>query len=449
MIVDEIIKMECIDLNHEGLGVCKVDGFPIFVSDMLIGEIAKVKINKIDKSFARGSIVQMIKVSADRIKPICGVYEKCGGCQLMHLSYPKQLEFKKKMVEETIKRIGHVQVEVENIYGMDYPYKYRNKVQVPFGMHRGKVTCGFYKQKTHDIIPLEECYIQPDLSTEMARFVKNVCNELRIDANDVYNKNGCMRHVLIRKTKNDEYMLVLITKNEKINHCDELIQKVTKRFPQIKSIIQNINKENNNVILGDKSKLLYGNEILIEELCGLKFELSHQSFFQTNHEQTEKLYNKVIEYLDPTGNETVIDAYCGVGTISLLIAKNVKKVYGIEIIPEAIENAKRNAKMNNLDNATFICGASEKEIINFTNTTIDAVVVDPPRKGLDRSMVESLLQKEVEKIVYVSCDVATLARDIALLKEKYEVSRVSAVDMFPWTVHVECVVLLNRIEPKK
>ena len=443
MEINEIIKMECIDLNHDGLGVCKVDGFPVFVKDMLIDELAKVKIIKMDRSFARGEIVQMLKSSPNRIKPICKEYGKCGGCQIMHLDYPSQLKFKKKMVEETFKRIGHIEVVAEDIYGMENPYYYRNKVQIPFGMQNRKVICGFYKQKTHDIIPLEECFIEPKLATEMARFVKNLCNELRIDAVTDGYKFGCMRHVLIRKTKNDDYMLVLITKQEKINREKELVDKLIKRYPQIKSIIQNINRENNNVILGDKYRVIYGEEVLIETLCELKFEMGHKSFFQTNHSQTEKLYYKALEYLNPNKDDVIIDAYCGVGTISLLITKHAKKVYGIEIVPEAIENAKKNAKLNSIDNAQFICGASEKEIFNFENEKIDAIVCDPPRKGLDKVMVEALLKKEVEKIVYVSCDVATLARDANLLSEKYNVEKLSVVDMFPWTVSTESVCLFK------
>lgn len=443
MEINEIIKMECIDLNHDGLGVCKVDGFPVFVKDMLIGEVAKVKIIKTDRNFARGEITSMIKTSPNRIKPFCKEYGKCGGCQIMHLDYPSQLAFKKNMVEQTFKRIGHLDVICEQIYGMKEPFYYRNKVQIPFGMKNNKVICGFYKQKTHDIIPLDECFIEPKLATEIVRFIKNLCNELKIDAVREGYKFGCMRHVLIRKTKNDDYMVVLISKFERINKVDELVSKLIKRYPQIKSVILNVNKENNNVILGDSYKVLFGEEVLIEELCGLKFEMSHKSFFQTNHEQTEKLYYKALEYLNPTKEEVIIDAYCGVGTISLLISKYAKKVYGIEIVPEAIENAKKNALLNNITNAEFICGPSEKEIFNFKNESINAIVCDPPRKGLDKVMVDALLEKEVERIVYVSCDVATLSRDAHLLSEKYSVERLSVVDMFPWTVSTESVCLLK------
>lgn len=439
MEINDIIKMECVDLNHDGLGVCKVDGFPVFVKDMLIGEIAKVKILKVEKNLARGEIVNLFQTSPNRIKPICKQYGRCGGCQIMHLNYPSQLTFKKKMVEETFKRIGHIEIEAEDIYGMAEPYYYRNKVQIPFGMKDKKVICGFYKQKTHDIIPLDECYIEPKLATEIVRFVKNICNELKIDAVSDGYKYGCMRHVLIRKNSQEEYMVVLITKQEKINREKELVEKIVKRYPQVKSIIQNINRENNNVILGDKYRVIYGDEVLIETLCDLKFEMGHKSFFQTNHTQTEKLYYKALEYLNPNKDDVIIDAYCGVGTISLLIAKNARKVYGIEIVPEAIENAKKNAKLNKINNAEFICGPSEKEIFKFKDEKINAIVCDPPRKGLDRVMVEALLEKEVDKIVYVSCDVATLARDANLLSEKYNVESLAVVDMFPWTVSTECV----------
>ena len=447
--LNDIIKVECIDLNHEGNGVCIHENFAIFVKGLLIGEVCECKITKVEKNFAKAIISKMIKTSKSRCLPICANFEHCGGCNLLHLTYDKQLEFKKNMVEQTLKRIGKVDIKVKEIIGAENPYYYRNKVQIPFGVSKNRAICGFYKQKTHDIIPLESCYIQPVVITEIARYIKNVCNDLRIPAYDEKTKKGSIRHVLVRKTTNpnaslDEYMVVLISKTEKVPALVQLVQKIVTKYDCVKSVILNVNNNPNNIILGDNYHLLYGKEVLIETLCGLKFEMSHKSFFQTNHEQTEKLYAKAMEYLDASSEDIILDSYCGVGTMALIASKNVKKVYGIEIVEDAIKDAKKNAKLNNITNCEFICGKSEEEVFNIKDVT--RVIVDPPRKGLDIKMIEALNKMNVERLVYVSCDCATLARDINLLKETYEVKEVTAVDMFPNTCHVETVVLMSMLK---
>lgn len=450
-----IYNLECTDMNHEGLGVVKKDGFPIFVPNLIKGEQAKIKVTKINKSYGLGEVVEIINESKSRVKPICKHFLKCGGCDLMHLDYKTQLDFKLSMANATFQRIGHLDFKIKNIIGMDQdlngniikPYYYRNKVQIPFGMKGSKVTCGFYKKKTHEIIDLDECFIQPKLSTEIGRLVKNIMNDLNLSCYDEKNKRGCVRHVIIRKTVNNEYMIIFVVFDDSKSNIDklkELTIRITNRYSEIKSVILNVNKKTTNVILGDSSKTLYGTDVLIENILGLNFKLSHKAFFQINHTQTEKLYSKAIEYANIKEEDVVLDCYCGVGTISLLAATKAKKVYGIEVVDEAIKDAIENSKLNNINNAEFIVGKAEEEILKFKDKLIDVMIVDPPRKGLDINVINTIIEKQIDKIVYVSCDIATLARDLQLLEEKYEIKDVTLVDMFPQTADVETVALLSR-----
>lgn len=444
MNVLDIVKVECIDLNYDGLGVCKVDGFPIFVDRMLVGEVGEVKITKLSKNYGNGELIKLITTSTDRVKPICPIFDVCGGCEIMHLSYVAQLEFKRKAANETLKRLGKVNFEVKKIVGMEDPYYYRNKVQIPYQMRKGKVICGFYKRGTHEIASFDDCFIQPKLSTEIAIFIRNLANEYGISAYDEKTKKGNLRHVLIRNTVNEDYMLVIVTNEDNLPHKDKLVEKITKRYPNVKSIIQNINNKDTNVILGEKTNLLHGPSTLFENLMGLNFILSYKSFFQTNHIQTEKLYSKVLEYAAPTKEDVIVDGYCGVGTISLLLAKHSKQVYGIEIVRDAVRDAKDNAKLNNIDNVSFVLGKTEEEILKMEDVTIDTIVVDPPRKGCDKQLLDSIISKKIDKIVYVSCNIATLARDLNILEENYEIKDITLYDMFPHSSHVEAVCLLER-----
>lgn len=442
MQINDKIKTECVDLNHQGLGVCKVDSFPIFVGNIITDEIGIIEITKLQKNYGYGKLIELKKTSPFRVKPRCPIFGICGGCEIMHLDYQQQLEHKVKMAEETFKRIGHLDLKVDRIIGMDDPYYYRNKVQIPYQMKKGKVICGFYQKGTHDIVPFDECFIQPKQATDIAQFVRNLANEFKITAYDEITKQGNLRHVLIRKTANDNYMVVLITKEEIIPHVEKIVSKINNRYSNVKTIIQNINKKDTNVILGPSSKVLYGPGILIDDLMGLKFKVSHQSFFQTNHIQTNKLYQQVLDYLKPKANDIVIDGYCGVGTISLLLASKCKYVYGIEIVEEAIKDAKENAGLNGINNVEFIVGKTEEEIQKI-NESIDAIVVDPPRKGCDRSLLDAIIEKAIKKIVYVSCDVATLARDLEILAKAYDIKGITLVDMFPHISDVETCVLLS------
>lgn len=439
---------ECVDLNHDGMGVFKVNGFTIFALNSIIGEVALLEIEKVNSNYAQAKILEIKKKSKDRVTPICKQFLECGGCDLMHMKYSKQLEFKENMGKETLRRIGDLQTVdkvCEGIIGTDNDnYHYRNKVQIPFSKIGKKTVCGFYKKKTHFIIPLEECYIQPQTCNEIAKFVKNLANEYGIDGYVENQKTGILKHLLIRKNSFNEYMVILVTRSEKINCLDEVVKKITNRYPEVKSILLNIQEKDTNVILGSKTVVLYGKDELIDELLGYKFKLSHRSFFQINHNQTEKLYLTVKEFASFNKNDIVLDAYCGVGSIGITLSQSVKKVYGIEVVPEAVENAKENAKINGINNITFYTGKVEEVISDLKDINFDVVVVDPPRKGCDQSFIKTIIDNNIKKVVYVSCNVATLARDIKLLSDYYNVKRVKFVDMFPFSADVESVALLER-----
>lgn len=443
MEIGEELFLNIVDLNHDCMGVAKVDGYTIFVEGSLPNETVKAKIKELGKNYGIATLLNIKKKSPFRIKPVCDNFGICGGCELLHLDYSAQLEYKKNMVIETIKRIGHIDNFIfEEIVGMEDPYYYRNKVQMPFGFSNGKVICGYYKKKTHEVVPIKKCYLQSDEITDMVNFIKNIVNEYKISSyNDVTHK-GVMRHVMIRKNNKDEYMVVLITNCFKLDKEKELVNKIISRYPKVISIYQNINLKQNNVILGEQSKLLYGPKFIEEEICGLKFNVSYQSFFQVNLKQMEKLYNIVLKYSALSQNKSVIDGYCGVGTISLLLAKNSKHVYGIEIVSDAIKNAKENARMNGIDNASFIVGKVEDKINDLIKNGVDTIVLDPPRKGLEASIINCIINSNINRIVYVSCNVSTLARDLALFKDYYNVSKVSAVDMFCQTSGIETIALL-------
>ena len=439
---------ECVDLNHDGMGVFKVNGFTIFALNSIIGEVALLEIEKVNSNYAQAKILEIKKKSKDRVTPICKQFLECGGCDLMHMKYSKQLEFKENMGKETLRRIGDLQTVdkvCEGIIGTDNDnYHYRNKVQIPFSKIGKKTVCGFYKKKTHFIIPLEECYIQPQTCNEIAKFVKNLANEYGIDGYVENQKTGILKHLLIRKNSFNEYMVILVTRSDKINCLDEVVKKITNRYPEVKSILLNIQEKDTNVILGSKTVVLYGKDELIDELLGYKFKLSHRSFFQINHNQTEKLYLTVKEFASFNKNDIVLDAYCGVGSIGITLSQSVKKVYGIEVVPEAVENAKENANINGINNITFYTGKVEEVISDLKDINFDVVVVDPPRKGCDQSFIKTIIDNNIKKVVYVSCNVATLARDIKLLSDYYNVKRVKFVDMFPFSADVESVALLER-----
>jgi len=446
---NEDYKVEIIGIGHEGEGVGKVDNFTVFVKEALPGEIVEAKIIKLTKSYGVGKLLRVIEPSKERREPICGIYKRCGGCQLMHTSYESQLELKRNIVAETVKRIGKIDdVLVHPTLGMEQPERYRNKVQLPVGGRENDIRIGFYAPRSHEIIDTETCYIQNKSADIVVKFVRQWIKQNNIETYNEETGKGIVRHIMVRRGfKTKEVMVVLVTNGKKLPHTKELVDLITKNVEGIKGIIQNINTKRSNVILGEENITLWGEPFITDYIGDFRFTISPLSFFQVNPIQTEVLYNKALEYAGLTGNEVVFDAYCGTGTISLFLAQKAKKVYGVEIVPQAIENAIENAKVNGIENAEFIVGESEKVIPDMIKKGIkaDVVVVDPPRKGCERELLEAIAKMKPERMVYVSCDPGTLARDLGILKELgYTVEEIQPVDMFPMTAHVETCVLLSH-----
>ncbi|WP_298842432.1 23S rRNA (uracil(1939)-C(5))-methyltransferase RlmD [Clostridium sp.] len=446
---DYIITID--NMGYEGEGVGKIDGFTVFVAGAIVGEKVLIKIVKISKNFGFGKLLEVIEKSISRIEPICSIYKSCGGCNLQHIDYAAQLEFKTNRVIQAINRIGKLEkVVVHKALGMESPYNYRNKVQLPSSNKNGEVKIGFYAARSHDIINMENCYIQDSVADIVVKLTRQWIKEFNIQCYNEENHKGILRHVMIRKgSKTGQVMVVLVTNGKSLPYKEEFIAIVTKKIKGIVSVIQNINSEKTNVILGDTCLTLWGKDTITDYIGEFKFEVSPLSFFQVNSVQTEILYDKVLEYANLSGGEVVLDAYCGTGTISLFLSGMAKKVYGVEIVPQAIENAKINAKVNNVENTEFLVGEAEIIIPKLINDGViaDVVVVDPPRKGCDKTLLEAISKMGPKTIVYVSCDPGTLARDLGILNELgYITKEIQPVDMFPQTAHIENVALLKKTE---
>ena len=441
------VKIE--SLTHDGLGVARVDGFPVFVANALVGEEINMKVTLVKKTYAFGRAVDYFVTSGERVKPECGIYKQCGGCQVQHLSYEGQLKMKHDTVVNHLKRIGHIEdANVLPTIGMQNPSRYRNKTQVPFGYADGKVVAGFYQKRSHEIINMQSCLIQTDISDQIVETMRQLCQELEIDPYNESLNLGVLRHVIVRVGfKTEEIMVTLVTRTHEIPNSELLIQRLVSKYPKIKSIAQNVNPKVTNVIFGDETRILNVEPYIYDEMNGIRFAISPRSFYQVNPIQTETLYSKAVEYAQLSGNEIVFDAYCGIGTITLFLAQHAKQVYGVEIIPEAIEDAKMNARLNGFENTQFAVGKSEEIIPAWIENGIvpDVIVVDPPRKGCDRSLLDTMLEAAPDRIVYVSCDSSTLARDLRVLIDGgYKLEVVQPVDMFPQTAHIECVAKLVR-----
>ena len=443
------IELTFEDISHDGAGVGKINGYPLFVPYALPGETAKVKVIKANKKYGFGKLIEVTKKSEHRVDPPCNVFYKCGGCQIQHMDYEMQLEMKRNQVKSALKKIGHIEgIPVHPTIGMEDPWRYRNKVQIPVGSKNGELITGFYRMRSHDIIEdMERCIITEEANDEMIDVVREIANSLEISAYDETNHRGILRHIMVRSGKvSKQIMVVVVTRKEKVPQLSKLVSLLKEKHPEITSIIQNVNPDKTNVILGKKTKVLYGEEYIYDEIDGIRFSISAKSFYQINPLQTEKLYKKALEYADLSGNETVIDAYCGIGTISLFLAQKAKKVYGVEIVPEAISDAKENAKLNNMDNVEFFVGQAEKVMPWWQAQGIkpDVIVVDPPRKGCDEDLLHAMLEMKPKRIVYVSCNPSTLARDLKILEEGgYKTKEAQPVDMFPQTMHIETVAVME------
>ena len=436
-------EVDITDMGIEGEGIAKINGYTTFIKGALKGEKVKIKIVKANKDFGFGKLIEIKKESEIREKPICPVFGKCGGCNLQHLNYEAQLMHKVECVKSTLRKQLAYEPLVDEIIGMGIPYNYRNKAQYP--VSNGKI--GFYSDRSHEIIENETCYIQNTLSDRLAKDVFEILKRNGISCYDEKTKKGILRHIITRVAVNtNQFMVVLVTNSDNLKNKEKIINEIIQEYPTITSIIQNINKENTNVILGEKCVTLYGEDFIIDKLDEYKFKISPLSFYQVNPVQTEVLYNLAKELADLSGDETVFDLYCGIGTISIFMANSCKKIYGIEVVPQAIDNANENAEINEVKNTSFIVGEVEKVIPNLYDEgiTADVVFVDPPRKGCDIAVLETLLKMKPQKIVYISCNPATLARDLKILTEEYEIKVIKLVDMFAQTSHVESVCLLQK-----
>lgn len=446
---NEYIDVTIEDLTHDGQGVAKVEGYPLFIANALPGEKIKAKVTKTNKGYGFARLLEVEEQSNYRVEPPCPIYYQCGGCQLQHLSYEGQLEAKEKQVRDVMDRIGKLEdVTIHPVLGMEDPWHYRNKSQVPVGEENGRLIAGFYKQRSHDIIDMDQCLIQNEHNDIMLQKIKAVCAKYGVHAYNEHTHKGDLRHVMVRYGKSTgEMMIVFITRTDRLPNKEQIIAELTKEMKHLRSIVQNVNTKRTNVIFGDKTKVLWGEEYIYDEIGSVRFAISARSFYQVNPDQTKVLYDQALKYANLTGEETVIDAYCGIGTISLFLAQKAKKVYGVEIVPEAIEDARRNATLNGMNNVEFAVGEAEVVIPNWYKQGIiaDVLVVDPPRKGCDEALLNTIIEMKPKKVVYVSCNPGTLARDLRILEDGgYKTKEIQPVDMFPQTTHVECVSLLQR-----
>ncbi len=440
--------VEMIDNGFEGEGIAKMDGQVVFVPGAIKDEKVKIKILKVTTKIAYAKIVEILEKSKHRTDANCDTYSKCGGCSLRHMEYEYTMKLKKEAVENTLKKALGREIYVDETIPMEQPFYYRNKLQYPLGVsENGELTMGVFAKRSHQIIPTNHCFLQNQLAQKIANSIFSFAKENQISGYDEKSRTGILRHIVIRVgVKTNEAMVTLVVNNWKIPKEKELTNFLTKQFPEIKTIVKNLNDKNTNVILGTKNKAIFGDGYITDSLLGKKFKISNLSFYQVNLIQTEKLYAKAIEYAQLSGNETIFDLYCGIGTIGICASSKVKQLFGMETIPEAIEDAKENAKLNGVENSEFFVGDVEKKLPAFiekTKVKPDVVFVDPPRKGCDRTALETLLEVAPKRIVYVSCNPATLGRDLKILEEKYEVKRLAICDMFPWTGHVEVVAMLQ------
>ena len=442
--------VDIVDIGQGGVGVGKYEGFTVFVEGGLLQDKVKVKINKSKKNYAVGDIVEIIEKSPFRVDRICSDELKdCGGCQIQELNYNKQLELKTNEVKQVVARIGKLEnVDIHETMGMENPCRYRNKAQFPIQNINGEPAIGFYKKKSHDVIPTDMCVIQHDINDKIIKIIKTYIQAYNIS---IYNENthtGVLRHLVTKVGfTTNEVMVVLVANGTNLPHLNELASILEENIPGFKTLVLNVNKAKTNVILGKENKVIYGNGKINDYIGDLVFEISPLSFFQVNPVQTEVLYNKALEYAELKENDTVFDIYCGIGTISLFLAQKATKVYGIEIVEDAIKDAKINAKLNNLNNVEFYVGKAEEVVPKMYSEgkTANVVMVDPPRKGCDEKVLDTIVSMQPDRVVYVSCNPSTLARDLAYLDERgYKCVEIQPVDMFPHTMHVECVAKIVK-----
>lgn len=446
-------KGDIIEVNIEkgifgGEGLAFVEGKALFVPEAVAGEKVKVEIISTKKDYARGLIKEIIEPSPDRVKPQCEVFELCGGCDYMMIEYKAQLELKKNIVKEIMAKIGkNSECKINDVVSMKEPYLYRNKVIQPLGKKGNKCISGFYKKRSHEIIDNDFCLIQTDLSNKILKKIKEIINNSSISIYDELAHKGYLRNIMVRVNSENEAMLVLVVNGERTKEIEKIIMEIAKAYSNVKSIYLSINKKRTNVVLGEKNILIYGEEGIYEDVEGVRFLITPLSFFQINNIQMKELYKKAVDYISDEMSPIIVDAYSGTGTIASILAKKAKKVYAIEIIDEAVKSGRKSIKLNKIDNVEFLTGTVEEKLIDLINngTHIDAIVFDPPRKGLESEIINAVSEANIDKIVYVSCNPSTFARDAYLFAQKgYVIGEITPVDMFPHTHHIELVSKILR-----
>ena len=443
--------VDIVDNGFEGEGIAKIEGFTIFIPNAIKGEKIRILIVKVLSSHAFGKIIEIIEKSEHRIEEDCTTYKRCGGCNLRHIDYEETLNMKQRAVQNLVNKSLKNKVEVKPTWRMGNPYHYRNKLQYPIGIDKsGNAIVGVFANRTHEIIPVENCLIQESQANKIAKYLTELINKYKISVYNETTQKGLVRHIVIKTGfRSREVMLIIVINGDKLPYEKEIANQLQEKYEEIKSVVININKKNTNVILGEKNVNILGDGYIKDYLGEYCFKISPLSFYQVNPVQAEALYNIAIENVNITPDDVVFDLYCGIGTISLFAAKYAKKVYGIEIVEQAIEDAKENAKMNNIQNTEFIAGDAEvllTDLIENKKIIPDVVIVDPPRRGLDNITINNILKIHPKRVAYVSCNPATLVRDLSLLEEKYEIKMIQPVDMFPFTSHVECVAVLELKE---
>ena len=451
---NDVFEMTCESFGQDAQGVCRHEGMAVFVPELLPGERALVRIVKPEKRYAFGRVERLLLESPDRRQPPCPIARRCGGCSCLHMSYEASLRFKREQVQALLERVGGLSIEVPPVLGMEHPFAYRNKGAYPVAARGGQPACGFFAPRSHDLIPLPEggCLIQGEASHAAVQAVLTWMRETGAPAYDETIGRGLVRHVMTRTTTSGALMAVPVVTSRSIPHPERLVALLREAVPGLESVCLSVNARRSNVILGDELHTLWGSDTMEDTLCGLTFSVSPLSFFQVNPAQTERLYGLVLDYAALTGDETVVDAYCGAGTISLLLARRARRVIGVEIVPQAIDNARANAARNHIENAEFIVGATEEVLPRLVADGLrpDVIVIDPPRKGCERAVLDAILAARPRRVVYVSCGAPTLARDARILCEGgYRADAVQCVDMFCWTGAVETVMLLSKLSDAK
>lgn len=443
--------VDIIDNGFEGEGIAKIENFTIFIDGAIKGEKCKILIIKITSSHAFGKLLEILDQSPNRCTPDCETYKRCGGCNLRHIDYEETLNIKQEKVQNLINKTLDNNIKAEKTLGMGNPYNYRNKAQYPIGTDKnGEKVLGVFAKRTHEIIPIKECRIQKEISYQIAKYILEHIKKNNISVYNEKKQKGLIRHIVTKVgIQTNEVMCIIVINGKEIPNELTLANNIIDRFPMVKTVVKNINTKNTNVIMGDKNETIVGRGYITDVLGDYIFKISPMSFYQVNPIQAEALYNIAIEKAQISKDDIVCDLYCGIGTIGIFASKFAKKVYGIEIVKQAIEDAHINAKLNNIKNIEFLCGDVEEsfeKLIKKEKIKPDVVIVDPPRRGLDNNTIENIMKLDVKRVVYISCNPATMVRDLKVFEEKYDIKEVQPVDMFPFTSHVECVAVLQLKE---